>query len=194
MKALEKALQGMQELFQLPDSAMEDLYDSFQLVEVAKRGLLTEAGQVENYMYFIESGVQRSYFIHKDKEITFQFTYPPGVTGVPESFFLQEPSRFFLECLTPSRLWRLPYAKVEEYCEKYPEVARWRQISVEKLLSQIIHKQMEQLSMSSKERFTVFMKRSPHLFQLVPQKYIASYLGMSPETFSVMLNTVRLES
>jgi len=192
MHTLQRYFAWAREHFGLPEKALEEIISACQRYEAPKKELLTEVGQVERYIYFVEKGVQRSYFLHKNKEVTFQFTYPPDSTGIPESFFLQQPSRFYLECLTDSSFWRLSHEKMQGFCDKYPEFALWRRVSVEQLLAGMIQKQMEQQAMSSKERFQVFMKRSPHLFQMVPQKYIASYLGMSAETFSVLLNNVRL--
>jgi CRP-like cAMP-binding protein len=55
---------------------------------------------------------------------------------------------------------------------------------VEELIQGRATREIEQLTLSAEERYRRLLKRSPHLLQLVPQKDIASYLRMTPETFS----------
>lgn len=166
-----------------------------QLSEVSfpKKHLITQEGQTEAYFYIVREGVQRSYFVHHDKEHTFQFTYPGDFTGVPESFLLQRPSRFYLEALSDTVCLRLPYSAFSELSEKHPELHQQLHLGLRHLLDQLVQRQMELQAFSAEERFQGFMQRSAHVFQLIPQRYIASYLNMRPETFSKLLNRVRFD-
>lgn len=177
----------------LSTGAMESLLSKFKTVEYPRRALLTEAGQTERYLYFVLEGLQRSYFIHNDKDITFQFTYAGDFTGVPESFLLQKPSRFYLECLSPSRLLRLAYPDLQKLSDTYPELSDYRRRGVEYVLDRIILQQQNLMAMNAEERLQAFLQRSGHLLQQIPQKYIASYLNMSEATFSKLLNNVRFD-
>lgn len=177
----------------LSTGAMESLLSKFKTVEYPRRALLTEAGQTERYLYFVLEGLQRSYFIHNDKDITFQFTYAGDFTGVPESFLLQKPSRFYLECLSPSRLLRLAYPDLQKLSDTYPELSDYRRRGVEYVLDRIILQQQNLMAMNAEERLQAFLQRSGHLLQQIPQKYIASYLNMSEATFSKLLNSVRFD-
>jgi len=175
----------------LSPEAQEALLSKFKPVDYPRRALLTEEGQTERYLYFVLEGVQRSYFFHGEKDITFQFTYAGDFSGIPESFLLQKPSRFYLECLSPSRLLRLPYPDLQELSEQYPELVDYRRRGVEYVLDRIILQQQNLMSMDAEERLRAFLERSGHLLQTIPQKYIASYLSMSEATFSKLLNNVR---
>ena len=65
--------------------------------------LLTVEGTTEKYLYFVLEGVQRAYSVSNEgREATLVFTYPYSFSGVADSFLLQQPSRYFLETLTPS--------------------------------------------------------------------------------------------
>jgi len=175
----------------LSPEALEALLSKFKPVDYPRRALLTEEGQTERYLYFVLEGVQRSYFFHGDKDITFQFTYAGDFSGIPESFLLQKPSRFYLECLSPSRLLRLAYPDLQELSGQYPELLDYRRRAVEYVLDRIILQQQNLMSMDAEERLRAFLERSGHLLQTIPQKYIASYLSMSEATFSKLLHNVR---
>lgn len=175
----------------LSPDALNALLSAFKTVDYPRRALLTEAGQTERYLYFVLEGVQRSYFFHNDKDFTFQFSYQGDFTGIPESFLLQQPSRFYLECLSPSRLLRLAHPDFQQLCQTYPELVDYRQRGVEYVLDRIILKQQNLMAMDARERLEAFLKRSGTLLQQIPQKYIASYLNMSEATFSKLLNSVR---
>ncbi len=177
----------------LNPEALEALLSAFKAVDYPRRALLTEAGQTERYLYYVLEGVQRSYFFHRGKDITFQFTYEGDFTGIPESFLLQQPSRFYLECLSPSRLLRLAQPDFQQLCKAYPELIDYRRRGVEYVLDRIILKQQNLMAMDAEERLRAFLQRSGHLLQQIPQKYIASYLSMSEATFSKLLNNVRFE-
>ena len=75
-------------------------------------------------------------------------------------------------------------------CVNFPDIAAWRVNAVEQQLELLIQRQIEIQAFSAEERFKRFMHAS-NVFQLIPQKYIASYLNMRPETFSKMLGRVR---
>ena len=62
----------------------------------------------------------------------------------------------------------------------------------EAILAGMINRHIELHSLTIEERFKVFCQRSPHLLQLVPHKYIASYLGIDPTNFSKLFNSVRI--
>ncbi|MDZ7645793.1 MAG: hypothetical protein U5K54_00700 [Cytophagales bacterium] len=61
----------------------------------------------------------------------------------------------------------------------------------EALLAGIINRHIELQSLSIEERYKTFCQRSPHLLQLVPHKFIASYLGIDPTNFSKLYNKVK---
>ena len=74
--------------------------------------------------------------------------------------------------------------------DKYKWVERWGRILNANILIGIGRRQVEVRSYTAEERFERLFNQSPHIFQLVPQKHLASYLGMTPETFSRMRKAI----
>ena len=83
-------------------------------------------GQVERYFYFVISGIQKSYFLYRDKEHVIAFAYPPSFSGIPESFLTQLPSRYYLETITDSQFLRISYSQHQQFMADYREIAGGR--------------------------------------------------------------------
>jgi len=155
--------------------------------------VLTAAGETERYLYFILEGVQRAFYIGSDQpEATIVFTYPHSFAGVADSFLTQQPSKFFFETLTASKMLRTSYQQIQQLMDKYRSIERLIRISTSFALAGVLERQIELLSFTAEEKFRTLLKRSPHVLQLIPHKYLASYLGFDASTFSRLLATVRI--
>ncbi|UYZ61509.1 Crp/Fnr family transcriptional regulator [Hymenobacter weizhouensis] len=159
---------------------------------VARGELITRQGQVQRDLLLVEAGVQMSYLDHEGTPHVIAFTYPPSLSGIPESFCLQEPSRYHLQALTDSRFLAIPYADVLEQLDESHALERIFRKLTEHLLAGIINRHLELRTLPIAERLRAFYHRSPHLFQLVPHKYLASYLHINPTNFSKLYNSVVL--
>ena len=149
-----------------------------------KRTMLTKPGEVEECMYFITSGLVRKYFLKKDQEIITHIIKEGGIIGSGESFLTGEPSKYFVETLEPTTAFAISRHKLEQM---YGSSKKWeklgRIITTQYFLVQEM-RLMDNIRFSTRERFVKFMKENTDLIQRVPQKYLASYLNIKPETFS----------
>lgn len=177
----------LERFYPIPRESASRLYDRMSEVTYDKSEIITWPGDTERYLYFVLEGVQRSYYVKDDKEHIIAFTYPPSFSGIPESFFTRQPSKFCLSCITVSRLLRLPRATLDKLMDEDREIERLMRITTEYFLAGLVQRYHEQMSLSMEERFHTFMERSAHLLQKVPQKYIASYLNMDPTNLSKLL-------
>jgi CRP-like cAMP-binding protein len=174
------------------DEAFNALAASWQPVSVKRKQLLTRTGEVEKWLYFVLDGVQRAFYEHNGKEATLVFSYAPSFSGVLDSFFTQTPSRFHLETLTASKLMKIHYNDLNQLMETQPEIERWVRVALSHVLAGTLERQVELLSFSAEEKFRALLKRSPHVLNLIPQKYLASYIGIDETTFSKMISSIRL--
>ncbi|MEQ9262276.1 MAG: Crp/Fnr family transcriptional regulator [Owenweeksia sp.] len=162
---------------------LKSFFEDAESLEFSRKEIITREGQVEKYLYWVEEGIQRSYYIKNGKEYTIAFTYPPLVTGIPESAMSGKPSRYFLECVTPSRLLRMPYTLLRQGTNTNPELQKKFLEITEIVLIGVLEGQFELMAFTAEEKFTSFLKRSPHLLNQIPHKYRASYLDMDAYTF-----------
>ncbi|MEO9476041.1 MAG: Crp/Fnr family transcriptional regulator [Cyclobacteriaceae bacterium] len=167
--------------------AYDYLLRVFQVRELKQREFLTEAGSVERYFYFVISGVQAMYVIsNKGEKVVLGFSYDGSPSGVYDSFIHETPSNYFMEALTPSKLIAINKQHYNELFERFPEFKDWRINFMETILFGRAKREVEMVTLTAKERFDAFTARCPQQLLTIPQKYIASYLNMTPETFSRM--------
>ncbi|MEM7660234.1 MAG: Crp/Fnr family transcriptional regulator [Bacteroidota bacterium] len=177
----------VQAIHPCPRDVIVEYVDHWEEVSYGRKEVITPAGQIERYIYFVLEGEQRAYFLKHGKEHIIAFTYPPSLSGVPESFLTQRPSHFTLETITPSKLIRISYEKHEHLLARHRELETLMRKATEQVLAGIVQQYHERLALSIAERFAVFMQRSRHLLQRIPHKYLASYLNMDPTNFSKLL-------
>ena len=138
-----------------------------------------------------EDGVQKSYFLHRGKEHVITFAYAPSFSGILESFFTQTPSRYYLETITDSRFLRISFEEHIEFLKENRQIETLFRKVLEIFLNGVIQRQHELMALSMEERFRVFMDRSGHLLQIIPQKDLASYLNTDATNFSKLMNRIR---
>ncbi len=180
-------------LFPLEEEPLEALTKGWKLLTVKRKTILTAAGEKERYLYFVLEGVQRAFYLTSDnKEATIVFTYPPSFSGVADSFLTQTPSEYFMETLTASRFLRISYEEISVLMKRYPVIQEMILTLTAFILKGVLFRQVELQCFSNEEKFRTLLARSPHILNLVPHKYLASYLGMDATNFSKLLGSVRI--
>jgi CRP-like cAMP-binding protein len=164
-----------------------EFFNAWEVVEFPRNSFITESGTVERYFYVVLSGVQAIYLIGRNGEKqVIGFSFDGSFSGVYDSFLDNSPSHYFLEALIPSKLLRINKTQYDRFFEIYPEFNYWGRIVHQQLLIGRVKREVELITMSSKERFDAFIGRCPEQLHRIPQKYLAWYLNMTPETFSRM--------
>lgn len=143
------------------------------------------AGETCKSLYYITQGVTRAYYIHEDKEINLRLTASHAVAIQYSSFISQEPSVEYIQCLTDCSGFKISLKNVDKIREKNPKtdyflriLAENHYLAMEKRLFTLQHK-------SGKERYQYFMANMPtEVVKNTPAQHIASYLGITPESFS----------
>ncbi len=177
----------------LSQEEWDDMSRIWVPVTYKRKTLLTAAGEVEKHLYFVMEGVQRAFFVDDHHpESTIVFTYPFSFSGIADSFLTQAPSKYFLETLTASSMLRTTFHQVEALMNKHHNIQRWVLRATSIALAGVMERQVELMSFTAEEKFRTLLRRSPHVLQLIPHKYLASYLGLDPSTFSKLLSSVRI--
>jgi len=186
--------QFIRAVYPLKETEMDRFLAVWQPFACKRKTILTAAGETERHLYFVLEGVQRAFFVgNQDRqEATIVFTYPPSFSGVADSFLTQTPSKYFLESLTSSRFLRTTYMQLDQLMNVYPGIQRMILHLSAFALKGVLERQIELQCLSAEEKFKTLLARSPHVLQIIPHKYLASYLGIDATTFSKLLGSVRL--
>lgn len=149
-----------------------------------KKEIITQKGQIENNLYIVNQGLVRKFF-YKDKyEVITQIAREGDLLCSSVSFLSQEPSEYVLETLEPCVLYSLTYENMQKVYAMGTKMERLGRLII---LDWLLQKEIwdhDRIQLEPIERFKRFMKENNDLVQRVPQKYLASYLNMKPETFS----------
>lgn len=162
-----------------------EFFQMWEEVDYDRSDFITSSGKIERYFYVVISGVQTIYILTKegDKQVI-GFSFDGSFSGVYDSFLMEKASYYFLEALTPTRLLRINKEQYDNLFEIYPDFDRWGRVVHQNLLVGRVQREVELITLSAKERYEIFMNRCPDQLRTIPQKYLASYLNMTPETFS----------
>lgn len=186
--ALKKRIEA---LSPLTEEEWVDFSSKWKKKTASKNQYLLKPGQVEGYFYFVGSGVIRVFGEKDEEEINVGFTYDNEFSGVYDSFLSQKPTDLYLQAIADCKMIRISYADLMDQFDKYKSVERWGRMFNAEMLIGVSRRQVEARSFSAEEKFKRLVKNSPHIFQLVPLKHLASYLGMTPETLSRLRKKVR---
>ncbi len=141
-------------------------------------------GSVDVNLYMVEQGCIRIFVIDEYEEHTIRFGYANNLIAALDSFISEQPSDLYMQALRKSQLKVLAKDRFMGFVHNNDDAFElWY-----KVLESMVYQQMERerdiLTSSPLDRYRRVFNRSPQLFQEVPDKYIASYLRMTPETLS----------
>ncbi len=149
-----------------------------------KKEILLHKGDVESHIYIIQKGLIRKFFYRKQYEMVTQIAKEADLVTSSVSFLSQKPSEYVVEALEPCILYALSYENLQKMYTWSPRMERLgRLVTLDWLLQKEIW-ELDRVRQEPRERFKRFMNENGELIQRVPQKYLASYLNMKPETFS----------
>ena len=149
--------------------------------------ILQNAGQVCKEGYFVNSGLLRSFNINDNiVEHVLSFACEGWWISDMYSFISQKPGNLFIEVLEDAEVVVLSKENQEQLYHDIPKLERFFRVLIENSLVANQERLMDNLSLTAEERFEKFCKKYPSLIQKVPQKQIASYIGVTPEFFSKM--------
>jgi CRP-like cAMP-binding protein len=175
----------------LPAEELEALINAIEVRSVDKKVRLTDISETEKYLYFVIKGLARKFFYKGKEEIITQIAREGELISSSVSYFSGLPSGYVIETVEPTTFYSLHHDKAEQLYSRYPKLERLSRLIITELFLQKEIWELERIRYSTKERFLRFMTDNPELFQRVPQKYLASYLNIKPETFSRLKHLLR---
>lgn len=161
-----------------------------QLIEIGepkiykKNEYLIREGQIEQYVYFIQTGAVRAFLLTEFEELTIRFGYKDSMITALTSFLTGASSDIYIQAIRQSEVLKISRQKFQTLLAEYPDYQLQYNHWLEQTLLQQMEREVDLLTASPTERLKRVLARSPNLFQEIPFKYIASYLRMTPETLS----------
>lgn len=188
VKALKEYLA---KFIELTDEEIDFLSSVAEVRTYDKKVKLIDQGEVENYFNFIIKGLARKYFYKDGEEIITQLAKEGEVISSSVSFLSGEKSLYVVETIEPTTFLSFSREQVDQLYATDKKWLRLGRLILTDLFLQKENWELERILYSTQERFVRFLSTNSNLFQRVPQKYLASYLNIQPETFSRLKHLLR---
>ena len=180
-------LQNIDKIVSLSDREKETILSKIEIKHYKAKTVLLNAGEICKHSYFVNSGILRSFNINDNiVEHVLQFACEGWWIGDMYSLITQKPGNLYVEVNEDAEVVLLSKENQEELFQEIPKLERFFRILTENSLVANQERLMDNLSLSAEERFEKFCSKYPTLIQKVPQKQVASYIGVTPEFFSKM--------
>ena len=187
---IEYAHRYLQRFMSITIDELKMLLSYCEIRQVEKRTILVKEGEVDNYLNMVVKGLVMKYVRVKKNDMILQLATEGHVIHSEISFLTRTPSLVFVETLEPTVMLSLAYDKMEEALDKFPQGERLGRLILTGMYVKKEESRYFRLLRSARERFLDYINAHPHMLQRVPQKYLASYLNIKPETFSRMKHLV----
>lgn len=170
-------------------AAEQELFTSLLTVKrLLRKQFLLQAGDICRHENYVLEGCLRSFFVDdKGDEHTLHFALEDWWITDLESFLHEAPAVVNIEALTPVTVLQLNKPSLERLYTEAPAFERFFRILHQHAYLAQNKRILNNISMTGEARYTDLLQRYPKLVQRVPQKYIASYLGITP----VFLSQIR---
>ena len=164
---------------------LELVTSSLEYKVVPKKTILLRAGEVCDFEAYVNRGCIREYLLdRRGTELTLEFAVEDWWVSDITSFENGTPSFMYIETLEDCELLLLSRASKERLLEQVPKLERMFRLMIQRHLSVVQGRLFKTITYSALDQYQEFLRRYPSIPQRVPQHYIASYLGITPEFLS----------
>jgi CRP/FNR family transcriptional regulator, anaerobic regulatory protein len=163
---------------------LQAFFDCLVKKNIPKGDYLMQAGQVCDYVAFINKGHFRSFCMINNEEATYNFFFDGNFITDYSSFLSRQPSMESHQALEDAEVLMISYEKIQMLYSKIPSWDKFGRLIAEFIILGVAQRNRAMLFMSPEEHYLSLMKTRPKVIANVPLHYIASYLGIQPESLS----------
>jgi len=165
-------------------SQLQQIISKFSLRSIKKGDYLLKAGGRCQELVFIKKGYLRMYDFANGKEITFWIGNDGSFLTSLSSFIFQTPNIWNIQAVTDCELLVIQRTDHFELLEKYPKWMEVDNLILAKAFAMLEQSMFAQLHTTAQQRYQFLFENNPDIFKYVPLQYIASMIGVTPETMS----------
>jgi CRP-like cAMP-binding protein len=185
-------LQSLEKFIPLSERDQQLIVSCLRERKVKKGQFLVHEGAVSRSTHFVNEGSVRTYFIDRSgQEHIVQFAIEGWWISDLNSFINQTPATFNVQAIEDSVILELPYESLEMLYEAVPKMERYFRILTQRAFVSFQQRVVQNLSMEAEERYLEFRQKYPRIELRIPQKLVASYLGISAEFLSKIKSRLR---
>ncbi len=176
--------------FNLSTEECDLFISNANLLKFKKKDHLILAGTPVKKLFFIEKGLVRGYRLNDGIDTTHHFFEEKNFATDYESFLTKKKGELYLEALTNILVYEFDESKLVSFYQAHPKFEEIRFFLAEHAYLQMVERVKDLQTKELKERYSKLIHTNPDLFQHIPQKHIASYLGVMPQSLSRIKTSV----
>lgn len=170
--------------------ALDDICQKFRVRHLKKNDFILREGEVCNDLIFVQQGCLRLYYIHDDVEISVWFAMRDSSAIEIYSFISGMPTQNYLQAIEDSEILYLPKQEVENFYKKYPQMQEMMRKFWEDVILNLLVRFTALQRDTAEERYLGLLNK-PEYLQAIPQKYLASFIGVTPTSLSRIKKLIR---
>lgn len=170
--------------FSVDKNDLKEISSFFKPLSLKKGDYFLKTGRYSNRLGFVQSGIIREFVIIDDKEVTKWISTKGYFVVDLASFIFQLPARWNIQALVDCELYVIDESKYKQIGNLVSGWAELEKLFIAKCFTVLEDRILQHLSMTAEERYHQLFNFNRELFNQVPLQYLASMLGMTPETLS----------
>lgn len=174
----------MRRAWPLSDAAIHLITEHLEPVSFGKRECLIREGAAEGRAYFIETGMTRSYWVVDGEDITTSFSTEGTLVFSMDEMYYRTQSEEYVEAVEPITAYAIEVGTLLELVKSDIELCNWWRIIHQNEYRRLHRSHKERLTLPARERYNEFASQFPDVCRRARLTDIASYLGITPATFS----------
>jgi CRP-like cAMP-binding protein len=177
--------QHIESIVKLSDQEFDYVLSHFVPKKFKKHQFVIQEGQLVEYDYFILNGCLKSYLTDANgKEHIIQFGLQDWWITDYEAYYFAKTAIVNIDCIEDSELLCLSNQNREKLCAELQKIEHFFRKKTNRRNVALQQRILSLMSATAKERYNKLLEQIPQLFQKVPKKFIAQYLGVTRETLS----------
>jgi CRP-like cAMP-binding protein len=178
------------EYVQLPTEELEDVISKFKSKTIKKNEFVLQEGETCKDLIFVQKGCLRLYYIQDDVEVSVWFALKHSSAIEIYSFISETPSNYFLQAIEETEILYLPKTALNKLYETHPKMQEMMRKFWEDVILHLLER-FTALQRDTAEQRYLDLLNKPELLQTIPQKYLASFIGVTPTSLSRIKKNIR---
>jgi len=176
----------------LPDEELEQIAGKFRRRTVKKNEYLLRQGEICSDLVFVKEGCLRLYYLADGIEVSVWFSFKHSSAIELYSFISERPSEYYLQAIEAGEILYLSKPALNLIYETYPKMQEMMRKFWEDVVINLVDRFTALQRDSAEKRYRDLLKKPAYL-QKIPQKYLASFIGVTPTSLSRIRKKVAKE-
>ncbi len=180
----------LSQYIQLPDEEMDFIVSKFNHKKVKRNEFVLQQGEVCKDLIFVKEGCIRLYYILDDVEVSVWFALNHSSAIEIYSFISEQPSNYYLQAIEDTEILYLPKSILNNLYETHPKIQEMMRKFWEDVILHLLER-FTALQRDSADKRYLDLLNKPELLQSIPQKYLASFIGVTPTSLSRIKKNIK---